>query len=92
MVLNFNKNEYNHPRFGWTLPRYVGKAVIRNRIKRWCREISRDVINDVHGGNLSFVDINIVLKRQSRNFYKSIKYDEFKKILQPTLQKIIKNR
>ena len=87
MVLNFEKKQVGDPRFGWTLPKYVGAAVVRNRIKRWCREIAREVMR---GNNICAVDINIVLRKRSKEFYKSMKYETFKAELQPALQKIIK--
>ena len=87
MVLNFQKNECGSPRFGWTLPRYIGGAVARNRIKRWLREVVRSVVRE--SSMPSSVDINIVLKKRDKDFYKSVKYDEFKRLLRPVLQELI---
>ena len=87
MVFNFEKKDLGGLRFGWTLPRYIGLAVTRNRIKRWCREIIRDVLKEVE--EVPSLDINIVLRKQNRKFYKNMKYDSFKKVLQPHLQKLI---
>lgn len=88
ITLNYKTNELGYPRFGWTLPKYVGTAVTRNRIRRWCREIVRDVIKEIP--HPCSVDINIVLRKYPRDLYKSIEYGKFKKLLQPTLQKIIR--
>ena len=34
-------NQLQSSRYGWTLPRYVGSAVLRNKYKRWLRELLR---------------------------------------------------
>ncbi|MEZ5330482.1 MAG: ribonuclease P protein component [Thermoanaerobaculia bacterium] len=41
LILYAHPNELGHPRLGITASRKVGKAVIRNRIKRRVREIYR---------------------------------------------------
>lgn len=87
IILNFEQKDFGGIRFGWTLPKYVGLAVTRNRIKRWCREIVRDILRE-SPKELS-LDINIVLKKQNREFYKSMTYDKFKKVLHSPLQRII---
>jgi ribonuclease P protein component len=40
-VLFFSPNELPHSRLGITATRKVGKANVRNRVKRWTREIYR---------------------------------------------------
>ena len=83
MIVNFKKNEFGRMRYGWTVPRYVGNAVTRNKLKRWCRECSRRQKElDPQ------VDINFVFKRAKKGFYESLKYDEFKKSFEEAIKKV----
>lgn len=84
MIINFDLNQSSEFRIGWTVPRGVGSAVIRNRLKRWCREILRQTKLKKESG----FDINIVFKRRGKDFYKQLKYEEFKRVLLRGLSKI----
>ena len=46
----FARDEDGEPRLGLAVPKGVGSAVVRNRIKRQLREAWRAVIADVPGG------------------------------------------
>ena len=46
-VLFVRKNELDHHRLGITVSRKVGGSVVRNRIKRWFREIYRRLAADL---------------------------------------------
>jgi ribonuclease P protein component len=41
LVIYLRPNETEFHRIGVTVPKAVGSAVVRNRYKRWCREILR---------------------------------------------------
>jgi len=43
------------PRFGLTVSKKVGNAVVRNRVKRWIRESVRRDRGDVHGVDVVFI-------------------------------------
>ena len=58
-----------------------GKAVVRNRLKRWGREF----LNDFKQKN---IDINFIFKIKGPEFYKKLSHSEFDK----TLQKAFKNK
>jgi ribonuclease P protein component len=47
----FPQEEAGSPRFGFSVPRSVGGAVERNRVKRQLREIWRDRLDRVPAGN-----------------------------------------
>lgn len=46
-VLFVRRNDLGHPRLGITVSRKVGKAVVRNRIKRLFREVFRRAQSEV---------------------------------------------
>jgi ribonuclease P protein component len=41
VTLHFRANDEGHPRLGVTVSRKVGQAVVRQRLKRWTREVYR---------------------------------------------------
>ena len=75
LLLNYKKNKLNQLRCGWTVPRYVGNAVMRNKLKRWSRELFRETIK-----NEIAMDVNLVFLKQDKEFYRELTYDKFKEI------------
>jgi len=65
-------------RCGWTLPRYVGSAVVRNRLKRWSRVYFRTVLELK---NTAPVDVNLVFRKTQDDFYKKLDYEQFSRSL-----------
>lgn len=51
---------------GWTIPAYVGTAVVRNRLKRWVREYLKTLKESPS------VDVNFILRRKSPEFFRKI--------------------
>jgi ribonuclease P protein component len=47
----FPQEEQGEPRFGFSVPRAVGDAPVRNRVKRQLREVWRERLERVPGGN-----------------------------------------
>ena len=73
-------------RFGWTLPKFVGTAVTRNRLKRWCREyLRKKALKDEKS-----LDINFVFKRTNKDFYKNLNYEELDKTFNRFFRKLSK--
>lgn len=83
LVINYKHNELGHLRCGWTIPKQVGKSVLRNRLKRWCREIVRSQIQ-----KLPNVDINVFIRPVGGEFFGKITFQQFSEVLHGTLQKI----
>ena len=57
------KNNLDHPRFGFTISKKIGKAHSRNQLKRKLREIVR-----LNYKNLNGVDIVIIPKKHTTEF------------------------
>lgn len=71
------KNGLDVHRFGITAPKTIGAAVVRNRFKRWAREIYRELdlehLKDAH-------DLHIFLgnKKIGKEEFKNVSFQEFK--------------
>ena len=75
-------------RFGITISKKVGKAVLRNKLKRWIRNILKDFSES--SGQFSF-DLNFVFKPVNNAFYKSLQFKEFREQVELALRKIAKS-
>jgi len=85
MVVNFSKNDLGLLRFGWTAGGKIGTAVLRNKLRRWCREFFRNKQDFA-------VDINIVfLKSKAPGFYKELRHDELDRTLEKAWNLIQRN-
>lgn len=87
LIVNFVSNGLGNMRCGWTIPKYVGSAVTRNKMRRWCREFFREKL--MSGWNPS-LDLNIVMKRKEKNFFKGVDFNSFKGHLEKACRKIEK--
>ncbi len=74
LLFNYQSNEFGHTRCGWTLPRNVGTAVVRNRLKRWSRVFFRSKLEEIQKTG---VDLNVVFLKSGGDFYKKLDYEEF---------------
>jgi len=89
LVCNFLFNNGKGFRVGWTVPGYVGTAVIRNRLKRWLRQY---LVTHPVSTSLVDVDVNIVFRRKTREFYSELTHEEFDVVIENLFQKIQKLR
>lgn len=78
LLLNFAANPDGKMRCGWTLPRNVGSAVVRNRLKRWSRIYFRALVSSEE--RLA-VDVNLVFRKTENDFYRKLDYERFAEVL-----------
>lgn len=55
LVVCWQPRSQAEPRFGLTVSRKVGGAVVRNRVKRWLREAIRHERGDLSGVDIVFI-------------------------------------
>lgn len=79
LMVAFKQNQHGLLRFGCTISKKVGPAVVRNRLKRWTREYFRHANKNE---TLPELDINLVFKARGDKFYKELEYTEFCKTLE----------
>ncbi|MCK8824528.1 ribonuclease P protein component [Fuchsiella alkaliacetigena] len=84
VVLYFLKNGGNKRRIGFSISKKIGKAVIRNRIKRIFKEIYRKNKNDLVSG----IDLIIIARKGIAGAsYKEIKAAVFNLFIRASLFK-----
>lgn len=99
LLINFAPNDVGVLRCGWTLPRHVGSAVIRNRLKRWSRvyfraliKASGDLPGDLSPDEFSpdefSIDINLVFRKAENDFYRRLDYERFSEVLDRGWQQV----
>jgi ribonuclease P protein component len=79
-MVNYQYQEGEQIRCGWTISRTVAPAVIRNRLRRWGREFfrawtSKDPVNR------RGLDFNLIFKKQEQDFYRRLDHTEFNDVL-----------
>ena len=85
ILVSYLNNNLDHHRVGWTLPRSVGNAVLRNRLKRYSREFFRTQSQFISKSKL---DVNLVFLKSGSAHLKKMDYNDFKQLLLPCWQKI----
>lgn len=67
---------------GWTIPAYVGGAVIRNRLKRWIREYLRTLDHGKENQkNIIGIDVNFIFKKKSSEFFRKLERQDLYEVL-----------
>lgn len=70
-TLYIKKNNLNYTRFGIVVTKKLGKAVVRNKIKRRIREINKELLPYIHEG----YDIVLIPKKNTVD----LSFEELKK-------------
>lgn len=89
LLMNFVESQTGYLRCGWTLPRQVGPAVVRNRLKRWLRVYFRD---RVKSGKTLPVDLNLVFRKTEGDFYKKLSYERFASVVDKGWHQLVERR
>lgn len=84
LLVNLQVTSGGEIRLGWTIPKQVGTAVVRNRLRRWGREYLRKWSVD----QTKSLDMNLVFKRQKQGFYESIGHEEFDGVMDKLVAKL----
>ncbi len=78
-------NELQHSRIGVTATKKLGKANVRNRLKRWTREVYRRQREPL-GVDRCSLDVVINVKPSAAQ----ARFEEFREDLQRALQKVVR--
>ncbi|NJM09630.1 MAG: ribonuclease P protein component [Bdellovibrionaceae bacterium] len=84
LLVNAQRTELSVLRCGWTIPKQIGTAVVRNRFRRWGREYLRKWSGMTKIG----LDLNLVFKRKDKAFYKTLDHKDFDEALEKMVGKI----
>lgn len=69
LTIIYVPNSVGFLRYGFSIPRQVGSAVLRNRLRRWGREIIR---NQVRQSEDLAIDVHFIFRPQKGDIYKKL--------------------
>lgn len=73
MSVFFVASKYPTPRIGFSVSNKIGKAIIRNRIKRQLRHIMRELVPAIHNYNLIILAHEEILNMDYQTMYSTMK-------------------
>lgn len=86
MIFNYSRSEIF--RAGWTCPKAVGPAPLRNRLKRWTREWLRARLKTET--EMPAVDLNVGFRGGDEEFYRRLKKSEFDQTMERGWKLLVK--
>lgn len=90
IVVYARSNGLEQVRFGCTTPRAAGNAVIRNRLRRWAKEIYRRA--KLPDGLALDLHVFVGTKAKPKGWdYKEVKFDEFRRQVEEGLSRVFKH-
>ncbi len=92
IILKVKKNQHTSHQVGWTIPKYVGNAVLRNKFKRWLRDILERKGNLNNSALKDNYDLNFIFRKKPPEFFKDINYKIFEKVVLDAIHRIEKNK
>lgn len=88
IILNYRETQNERSRVGFTISKKIGKANLRNKLKRW----SKEVLNRQAEIKDKTWDINIIFRPQRiEGYYRKLTYESFKKTFEEAVKKISKS-
>ncbi len=81
------KTESGQLRVGWTIPKQVGKAVLRNRLKRLMRESLKKIRTPQQ---FLGADINMIFRSSAREMIEKVDYEQMKQVFQKVINDVVK--
>ena len=85
LLISFQSNSNLGFREGLTLSRKVGNSVLRNKLKRWKKEKTREHLKNAEAQN---IDVNFIFKPLGQEFYGNLSYQEFSKIFEKAFRQM----
>src|SRR5690606_7656416 len=85
LVLFYRRNDLGYLRYGLSINKKVGRAVLRNRLKRWSRECLRQQIRK--GNDFGF-DTHFVFRVMEPGFYRNLEFKEFESRMDLAFRKL----
>jgi ribonuclease P protein component len=90
LIFKVLNHEEKFHKLGWTVPKYVGNAVLRNKFKRWLREILENKKQMTLKLSEKHYSLNLILRKKNASFYQDVKFEEFERAVLNGLRKIKK--
>lgn len=74
LVVIYNPNQVGYLRYAFSISRKVGSAVLRNKLRRWGRELIRKQVRE---GKDWAVDVHFIFRPMPDSFYSKLSLAEF---------------
>ena len=75
-----NPNQAGYLQYAFSIPRKVGSAVRRNKLRRWGREIIRKQIRE---GKDWPVDVHFIIRPMPDGFFTKLTLEDFSRVARP---------